>query len=198
MKRICVFCGSGLGKDPVYRMVAEKLGILLAQSGIEVVYGGGHVGLMGVLADAVLSHNGKVTGILPQHIVDMEIAHTGLSRLIVVQSMQERKQQMERLSDGFIALPGGLGTLDELSEVLTYNQLRIHDKPLGLFNVNGYFNGLLDFFDHAVTEQFIRKEHRTNIIVSEDADQLIEKMKSFRPVQIGKWIDDIWKESAKT
>lgn len=197
MKHICVFCGSSSGENPVYRQHAAKLGKLLAKQQMGLVYGGGNVGLMGVLADSVLKHGGTVTGIIPQRIADLEIAHLGLTQLHIVDSMQERKHRMGELSDGFIALPGGFGTLDELSEVMTYNQLRIFDKPVGLLNVNRFFDGLLDFLDHCVTEKFVRTEHRNNVIVSEDAEELVGMMKAYEPVLIGKWIEDIREESKK-
>jgi uncharacterized protein (TIGR00730 family) len=197
MKRICVFCGSSSGKVPVYTRVAKELGRLLARRKIELVYGGGNVGLMGVLADSALESGGKVTGIIPQSIADMEIAHGGLTELYIVSDMQERKQKMGELSDGFIALPGGFGTLDELSEALTYNQLRIYDKPVGLLNVNDYFNGLLHFLDHCVEEKFVRPEHRNNILVADNAEALLLAMEAFEPVLIKKWIEEIREESKK-
>ncbi|MCB2220946.1 MAG: TIGR00730 family Rossman fold protein [Bacteroidetes bacterium] len=197
MEKICVFCGSSKGQDSIYEAAASALGHQLAKKGIGLVYGGGNVGLMGILADEVLSHEGTCIGIIPQSIADLEIAHLGLSELHVVPDMPQRKQMMTELSDGFIAMPGGFGTLDELSEVLTYNQLRIYDKPVGLLNINGYFNGLLAFLDHCVAEGFVREEHRKNIMVSENAGELIEMMRAYEPVQIAKWIDDI-KEERKT
>lgn len=197
MKQICVFCGSSSGENPTYRQHAVKLGLMMTEMGIGLVYGGGNVGLMGVLADSVLETGGKVTGIIPQSIADLEVAHLGLTSLQIVDTMQERKQRMGELSDGFIALPGGFGTLDELSEVLTYNQLRLYDKPVGLLNVNGYFDDLLKFLDHCVAEKFVRPEHRNNIIVSEHVDELISLMKTYKPVMIRKWIEDIREESKK-
>ena len=197
MKKICVFCGSSSGENQVYRQHAAALGRLMAGMGFELVYGGGNVGLMGVLADSALAAGGLVTGIIPQSIADLEIAHTGLTTLHIVKDMQERKQLMGELSDGFIALPGGFGTLDELSEVMTYNQLRIYDKPVGILNVNGYFDGLLGFLDHCVEERFVRPEHRKNILVAPSAPELIDLMKAFRPVMIKKWIEDIREESKK-
>ena len=140
MKRICVFCGSSSGTNRIYKEGAVRMGKVLATQNIELVYGGGKVGLMGVMADSALQHGGKVLGIIPQSIADLEIAHLGLTRLEIVDSMAERKNRMAELADGFIAMPGGFGTLDELAEILTYNQLRIFDKHLGLFNVNGYFD----------------------------------------------------------
>jgi uncharacterized protein (TIGR00730 family) len=197
MKRICVFCGSSQGKNPVYRRHAQDLGRLMARQGIELVYGGGNVGLMGVLANSILDQGGKVTGIIPQSIADLDIAHRELTVLHIVNNMQERKQRMGEISDGFIALPGGFGTLDELSEALTYNQLRIYDKPVGLLNVEGFFDGLLRFLDHCVEEKFVRPEHRNNIVVAEHGETLLSAMESFRPVMIKKWIEDIREERKK-
>ncbi|MBM3436494.1 MAG: TIGR00730 family Rossman fold protein [Bacteroidetes bacterium] len=195
MNNICVFCGSSTGKDPVYRSGAAEFGKLLAKSGITLIYGGGKVGLMGILADNALAAGGKCIGIIPRSIADLEIAHDHLTELHIVAGMQERKAMMMEISDAFIALPGGLGTLDELAEVLTYNQLRIFDKPVGLLNINGYFNGLLQYFDHGVSERFIRQEHRNNILVSDDPLLLLRKMNDYQPVLIGKWIDEIKEES---
>lgn len=197
MKSICVFCGSSTGDNPIYREGARMLGRIMAQSGLHLIYGGGNVGLMGLLADASLEHGGKVTGVIPQSIADLEIAHQGLSELHITESMGERKDLMGSLSDGFIAMPGGFGTLDELSEVLTYNQLRVYDKPVGLLNINTYFDGLLAFFDHSVEEKFVRTEHRANIFVSNEPGELIREMQSFEPVQIKKWISDIRQETSK-
>jgi len=194
MKRICLFCGSSQGKDPIYGSAAAELGKHFADNDIELIFGGGRVGLMGIIADAVIKAGGKTTGIIPKRILDMEIAHNGLARLHVVETMHERKALMAQLSDGFITMPGGFGTLDELSEVLTYNQLRYYDKPVGIFNINGYFDGLLGFFDHCTTEGFVRTEHRENIIVSDNASELIDRMKDYEPVIVDKWIDDIKEE----
>lgn len=194
MKKICVFCGSSAGQNPIYKKAAAALGQFMADQQIELIYGGGNVGLMGIMADSAIASNGKCIGIIPQSIADLEIAHTGISELHVVKGMQERKAMMTEFADGFIALPGGFGTLDELMEVLTYNQLRIHDKPVGILNVNGYFDALLRFFDHCVTEGFVRVEHRQNIFVSDNAEELINDMQAYQPVHIGKWIDDIKEE----
>ncbi len=195
MKRICIFCGSSQGKDNSYGTAANELGRHFAKNDIELIFGGGRVGLMGIIANAVINAGGKTTGIIPKRIVDMEIAHNGLTQLHIVDTMHERKALMAQLSDGFIAMPGGFGTLDELSEVLTYNQLRYYDKPVGIFNVNGYFDGLLSFLDHCMHEGFVRPEHRHNILVSDNAEELIEMMKDYEPVTVDKWIDDIKQES---
>lgn len=194
MKSICVFCGSSMGNNPAYKDEAEKLGILLANKNITLVYGGGNVGLMGVMADSNIQATGKCVGVMPGRLIDLEIAHDNLTELIVVDSMHERKGRMADLSDGFIAMPGGFGTLDELSEALTYNQLRLYDKPVGILNINGYYDLLLDFFDRNVEEKFVRPEHRNNIILSDDVEELLRKMMEYKPVSIGKWIDEIKEE----
>jgi uncharacterized protein (TIGR00730 family) len=196
MKSICVFCGSSMGINKTYRATAASFGKILAEHNITLVYGGGKVGLMGVMADSALAAGGKCIGIIPKNIADLEIAHDFLTELHIVKSMQERKAMMMEISDAFVALPGGLGTLDELAEVLTYNQLRIFDKPLGLLNVNGYFDHLTRFFDHGVTEGFVRKEHRDNIILSDNAHELLKKLNQYQPVHIGKWIEEIKEESS--
>lgn len=194
MKRICVFCGSSMGYQRVYKQAAENLGELLAKNDIGLVYGGANVGLMKVLANATMQNGGEVIGVMPQLLIDKEVAHNGLKQMHVVQSMAERKAMMVELSDAFIALPGGFGTLDELSEILTFNQLRISDKPLGLLNVAGYFDSLLRFLDHGVSEGFVREEHRSNIIVSFDCKSLLQKLKRYEPVGMGKWIEEIKSE----
>jgi uncharacterized protein (TIGR00730 family) len=197
MKSICVFCGSSMGWNSAYRKVAEEFGRLLADKNITLVYGGGNVGLMGIMADSNIASQGVIIGIMPKSIADLEIAHNNLTELYLVDSMSERKLKMAELSDGFVALPGGFGTLDELTEVLTYSQLRIFDKPIGLLNINGYFDYFLKFLDQSVIEGFVREEHRENIVVSSDPLDLLEKMSLFEPVHIGKWIEDIKEENNK-
>ncbi len=189
MKRVCVFSGSSPGADLAYRAAAIDLGHLLADRGIELVYGGAHVGLMGALADAALEGGGRVIGVIPQSLVDREIAHPGLSDLRVVDSMHERKAQMAELADAFVALPGGVGTLEELFEVYTWNQLGLHAKPLGLFNVRGYFDGLVRFLDHAVEERFVTRENRAMLLVSEHLDELIDGLDGWQAPRRPKWID---------
>nr|MDQ3828277.1 TIGR00730 family Rossman fold protein [Candidatus Tectomicrobia bacterium] len=159
MKRLCVYCGSNPGSQPDYTEAARNLARVLVKRNIEVVYGGASVGIMGVLADAILAEGGHVIGIIPQALVDKEVAHRGLSDLRVVKSMHERKTLMAELSDGFIALPGGLGTLEELFEVLTWALLGLHQKPCGLLNIRDYYRSLIDFLDHAVAERFIKDVH---------------------------------------
>lgn len=174
-----MFCGTNTGSRPEYGAAARELGRLLAQQEIELVYGGASVGIMGELADSVQEHGGHVTGIIPQQLMEKEAAHTGIRNLIVVASMHQRKSQMADMSDGFIALPGGIGTLEGFLEVLTWGQLGIHTKPSGILNVEGYFDGLNGFFDHAVREGFLTEEHRRAIIVESDPESLLERMRAY-------------------
>jgi uncharacterized protein (TIGR00730 family) len=183
--RICVFCGTNAGERPEYGAAARELGKLLADEGIELVYGGASVGIMGELADAVHEHGGHVTGIIPQQLMKKEAAHTGIPDLIVVASMHQRKSQMADLSDGFIALPGGIGTLEGYFEILTWGQLGIHRKPSGILNVAGYFDRLIDFLDHAVQDGFLEQEHREMIVVEPDARKLLERLRQYAPAEGG-------------
>ena len=189
MKSICVFTGSSPGAQPAYAEAAEALGRTLAERGLELVYGGAQVGLMGTLADAALASGGRVVGVLPEALVSKEIAHTGLSKLHVVSSMHERKALMAELSDGFVALPGGLGTLEELAEVLTWAQLGLHAKPCGLLDVAGYYTGLLSFLDHAVTERFVHPEHRSLLIAGDVPGALLDQLAAWRAPKLEKWLD---------
>jgi len=189
MRRLCVFLGSNTGRRPEYEQAAGALGTLLAQQGIALVYGGASVGLMGALADAALKAGGEVIGVIPQRLVDKEIAHTGLSDLRIVGSMHERKALMAELSDGFIALPGGAGTLEELFEVWTWAQLGSHAKPCAMLNVEGYFDRLLGFLDHSVEESFMRREHRDMLLSAQDPSDLLEKLRNYRAPTVTKWID---------
>jgi hypothetical protein len=189
MRRICVFCGSSPGAHPDYGAVTVELAEALAGAGLGVVYGGASVGLMGVLADAALAAGGEVAGVIPQSLVDSEIAHPGLSELHVVGSMHERKALMAELSDGFVALPGGTGTLDELFEVYTWTQLGLQAKPLGLLDVRGYFAQLAGFLDHAVQERFVTPEHRGMLVVEERPLAMIAAFRRWRAPARGKWID---------
>lgn len=179
--RICVFCGTNTGSQPEYGAAARQLGQALAERDIELVYGGASVGIMGELADSVQEHGGHVTGIIPQQLVEKEAAHTGIPNLIVVASMHQRKSQMADMSDGFIALPGGIGTLEGFLEILTWGQLGIHAKPAGILNVKGYFDGLTGFLDHAVREGFLTEEHRNHIIVENEATRLLDRMRAYTP-----------------
>jgi len=189
LSSICVFCGSNAGARPAYRQAAEVVGRSLAQRGVRVVYGGATVGMMGTLADAARGAGGEVIGVIPRSIFDREIGHTGLDDLRVVGSMHERKALMAELSDAFIALPGGIGTLEELFEVYTWAQLGIHAKPLGLLDVADYFQPLVAFLDHAVQERFLRPEMRTMLAVSDDLDDLLAALEASEPVTLQKWID---------
>ena len=190
MRRLCVFCGSSPGARPAYGEAAEQLGRLLVAEGIGLVYGGGHVGLMGRLADAVLAEGGEAIGVMPEALVAREIAHTGLSDLHVVRSMHERKASMAELADGFVALPGGLGTVEELFEVYTWAQLGLHRKPCALLDVDGYFEGIARFLDHAVEERFLGAEHRSMLIVERDPRALLDRLERFEPeAVVPKWID---------
>ena len=175
-KRICVFCGSSAGVRPDYAEAAEALGHLLASRDIGIVYGGSHRGLMGTLADAALAAGGEVIGVIPRDMVEREVAHTGLSGLRIVESMHERKALMADLADGFIAMPGGFGTLDEFCEILTWAQLGLHAKPCGMLNVAGFFDPLLAAFDHAVAEGFIRPAHRGMMISEQNPVLLVNRL----------------------
>ena len=183
LNRVCVFCGTNPGSRPEYGAAARQLGELLAADGIELVYGGASVGIMGELADAVQEHGGHVTGVIPQQLVEKEVAHTGIRNLIVVASMHQRKAQMADMSDGFVALPGGIGTLEGFFEILTWGQLGIHAKPCGLLNVAGYFDGLTAFLDHAVREGFLTAVHRAMVLVDDDPRRLLGRMRAYEPPQ---------------
>ena len=174
---VCVFCGSSPGAHPAYEAAARDLGASLARAGERVVYGGASVGLMGALADAALAAGGEVVGVIPQSLVDREIAHRGLSVLHVVGTLHERKARMAELSDAFVALPGGAGTLEELFEVYTWGQLGLHSKPVALVNVRGYWDGLLAFLDHALAEGFIRPEHRTRMAVADGPEAVLDAVR---------------------
>lgn len=189
MKRICVFCGSSPGRNPVYRDAAEAMGRLLAREGIGLVYGGSSIGLMTAAADAALAAGGEVIGVIPRCLEAKEIAHPGLSALHVVETMHERKALMAGLADGFVALPGGMGTFDEFFEVVTWAQLGIHAKPYGLLNVAGYYDRLTAFLDHTVAEGFVKKELREMIVVEERPDALLERFRAYRPPVAEKWLD---------
>jgi uncharacterized protein (TIGR00730 family) len=188
MKRIAVYCGSNKGARPEYTAAAQALGALLAREKIELVYGGGMVGLMGIVADAALKHDGHVIGVIPEKLVIKEVVHEKLPDLRVVKNMHERKALIAELSDGFIALPGGYGTYEEFCEVLAWSQLGYHQKPFGLLDAAGFYRSLLEFFDHATQEGFIRPKHRELVLVDEDAEKLLHRMKSFRPPAEVKWV----------
>jgi uncharacterized protein (TIGR00730 family) len=187
---VTVYCGSNRGADPAFADAARELGRLLASSGIRVVYGGAHVGLMGVLADAALEAGGEVIGVMPQALMDREIGHTGLSDLRVVGSMHERKALMVDLADAFIALPGGVGTLEELVEVYTWSQLGIHSKPLGVLNAGGYYDKLGAFLDEAVEQRFLRPQHREALIFDADPETLLARLAAAEPPPLSKWMTE--------
>ena len=178
MKRLCVFCGANAGTRAEYGASARELAAVLARRGLGLVYGGGNVGLMGMLADAMLHAGGEVIGVIPQHLVAREVAHRGVTRLHVVDDMHQRKAMMNELSDAFVALPGGFGTLEEFFEILTWSQLGIHRKPSGLLNVSGYYDDLLAMLDHAVTEGFLLPANRKLVIADTDADALVKRLAS--------------------
>lgn len=189
MNSICVFCGSSPGKDPAYAEAARLLGHTLAERNITLVYGGGHVGLMGVVADAALEKGGEVVGVMPKSLVEREIGHTEITKLHVVGSMHERKALMSDLSEGFIALPGGNGTLEEFFEVLTWAQLGEHGKPCGLLNVSGYYDPLLAVFNNMVSQEFLRPEHRKLVLLEEDPSALLGRFENYEPPKTVKWIE---------
>ena len=172
-----------------YAVAAGDLGRTLAAGNIRLVYGGGHVGLMGALADAVLHGGGRVVGVIPRHLVDKELAHSGLTELIVVHSMHERKQRMADLADAFVALPGGIGTFEELLEIMTWAQLGLHTKPIGILDVAGYYRPLVALLDNAVREGFLQNEHVQGIVVATDAAELLQRLAQARPPQVPKWLD---------
>jgi hypothetical protein len=196
MKKICIFCGSSMGFNPIYKEKAAELGRVLADNGCELLFGGGSVGLMKVIADVMMEHGCKVTGTITKHLLDMHVGHDGIDELIVVDTMAERKKILEDMADGFIALPGGIGTMDEFFEAYVLSQLRVFDKPVALYNVNGYYDGIVQFIDHIADEGFMRREHADNLIVSDDAADLLEKMRQFQPADVTKWVVEI-KEQVK-
>ncbi len=196
MKKICIFCGSSMGFDPIYKEKAAELGHVLADHGCELLFGGGSVGLMKVIADVMMERGCKVTGTITKHLLDMHVGHDGIDELIVVESMAERKKILEDMADGFIALPGGIGTMDEFFEAYVLSQLRVFDKPVALYNVNGYYDGIVAFIKHIADEGFMRREHAENLIVSDDAKDLLAKMEQFEPADVTKWVVEI-KEQVK-
>lgn len=189
MKRLCVFCGSNKGARPVYTAAAKALGQAFVKRNIGLVYGGGNVGLMGVIADEILAQGGEAIGVIPHSLVRREVSHQSLTAQHVVGTMHERKALMAELSDGFIAMPGGMGTFDEFCEILTWAQLGIHQKPCGILNVENYFTPLLTMFDHAVTEGFLRDAHRALVLEATEPDDLLDALAAYRPQQVEKWLD---------
>ncbi len=189
LSSVAVYCGSSPGADPRFAEAATALGRLLAEREIRLVYGGGHVGLMGVLADAALRHGGEVYGVITRALEEREIAHQGLTALEVVETMHERKAVMADTADAFIMLPGGFGTLDEFFEVVTWTQLGIHSKPCGVLNVNGFFDPLLALLETATQQRFLRPEHRDLVVTEASPVSLVERLSSWAPLTVAKWLD---------
>ena len=193
IKSICVFCGSSAGSNEFYTLKARELGLLFVEKGITLVYGGSNVGLMREIADTMMAAGGKVIGVMPHNLIQREVAHKGITEFRVVETMAERKAVMDELSDAFISMPGGIGTLDELFEVMSCNQLELINKPVALFNVLGYWDQLLAFLDHSVDQRFVKAEHRINLISESDEKILLEKILNYKPVKVegGKWIKEL-------
>ena len=189
VRSVCVFCGASIGANPAYREAAVTLGQAIARRGLTLVYGGGAVGMKGIDADAAMAAGGEVVGIIPQSLLDAEVGHKGLTRLEVVDGMHARKARMAELSDAFIALPGGLGTLEELFEVWTWGQLGYHAKPLGLLDVNGFYEKLGGLLDHIVEEGFVRPQHRAMLLLGQQPDALLDGMNEFVAPVVPKWVD---------
>ncbi|MFB6095909.1 MAG: TIGR00730 family Rossman fold protein [Haloferacaceae archaeon] len=190
MERICVYCGSNPGRDPAYREAATAFGRELVARDLGLVYGGGTVGMMGTLADAVLEAGGEAHGVIPESLLEREPPHRGLTELDVVQSMHERKARMVELADGFVALPGGYGTFEELLEVLTWAQLGFHRSPCGVLNVAGYYDDLVAFLDHAVAEEFVSQDHREMVVVAEDPGPLLDGFERYEPPAVKRYVRD--------
>ncbi|MEJ1095209.1 MULTISPECIES: TIGR00730 family Rossman fold protein [unclassified Pseudoxanthomonas] len=197
MKSICVYCGSNAGNKPAYTERAIALGDRIAKEGLQLVYGGGNVGLMGIVADAVLQAGGEVIGVIPEQLVGWEVAHRGLTRLEVVANMHERKMRMFDLADGFVALPGGFGTLDEMFEMLTWRQLGIGGKPCAFLDVEGFYTPLISMIDRMVEERFLHADQRNDLWHGEDIDALMQWMKDYEPAQASKWIDEKRRKSLR-
>jgi uncharacterized protein (TIGR00730 family) len=189
IKSLCVYCGSSPGATPVYADAARGLAQAMVKQGIALVYGGGNVGLMGIIADEVLRLGGKATGVIPQALLQKELGHKGLTQLHIVKDMHERKAMMADLSDGFIAMPGGVGTLEELFEVFTWAQLGFHQKPIGLLNVDGFYDGLLQFIQHMVSQRFLKGEQAEILIAAAQGEELLQRFQSFVPHLVPKWLD---------
>ena len=198
IKSVCVFCGSSPGADPDYTTAARQLGRMMGQQGITLVYGGSNIGLMRAIADACLAEGGHVIGVMPQGLIDREVAYTDLKEFHVVESMSIRKEKMAELSDAFIAMPGGIGTLDEIFEAMSWNQLEIMDKPVALLNTKGFYDQLVSFLDYTVQQRFVRPEHHNNLLVNENPGLLLEAIESYVSLKVdNKWIDDLKSETAR-
>lgn len=191
MKSLCVYCGSSAGASPVYADAARRLAKVMVDDNIALVYGGGNVGLMGVIADEVLRLGGDATGVIPKALMDKEVGHQGLTRLHIVKDMHERKAKMAELSEGFVAMPGGIGTLEELFEVFTWSQLGFHEKPIGLLNVNGFYEGLIGFLDHVIQERFLRREQASLLVHAAEPHELVNLLKNYRPQRHEKTFDRV-------
>jgi uncharacterized protein (TIGR00730 family) len=189
MKRICVFCGSSLGNSALYQESAKKLGTLLAKQKIELVYGGASVGLMGCVANACLENGGSVIGIIPKNLAEMEVAHDHLTELRIVATMHERKELMSKLSDGFISLPGGIGTLEETFEMFTWLQLGLQIKPMGLLNIANFYDDIKNMLQRMVADEFLLDQHRNMLLMESDIEKLLKKLLSYQPVKLDKWFD---------
>ncbi len=190
LKRIAVFCGSSMGNDPQLSITAMNVGKTLAQNNIELVYGGARIGLMGAVADGVLQSGGRAIGVIPEFLKSKEVAHEGLTELITVSSMHERKTKMNELCDGVIALPGGFGTLEELFEMLTWAQLGLHKKPIALFNMNDFYDPLVELLNTMVAKKFLRQENYSMLLVATNITDVLNQMKNYQPPIVGKWISD--------
>ncbi|WDS37118.1 TIGR00730 family Rossman fold protein [Pseudoxanthomonas sp.] len=190
MKSVCVYCGSNAGSKPIYAQRAAELGKRLAADGLRLVYGGGNVGLMGTVANAVLEAGGEVTGVIPQQLADWEVAHRGLTKLEIVGSMHERKARMFELADGFVTLPGGFGTMEEIFEMLTWRQLGIGNKPCAFLDMDGFYAPLIGMIDRMVDERFLHPAQREDLWYGEDIDQMLGWMRDYTPAQASKWIDE--------
>ncbi|MFO8128415.1 MAG: TIGR00730 family Rossman fold protein [Bacteroidales bacterium] len=193
MKNVCVFCGSSRGVKDVYSELALSFAQALAEENLNLIYGGANIGLMKVLADELLEKGGKVYGVMPGNLIDREIAHNGITKMYIVDTMSERKQTMARLSDAFVILPGGVGTMDELFEMMSWNQLGLMKKPLGIFNIDGFFDHLVAFLDHALEEKFLREEHRKNLVVEKHPVLLLKKLREFRFSDPQEWVERLKK-----
>lgn len=189
MNKVAIFCGSSYGNEKIFKEYVSKLGHTLASRGIGVVYGGAKVGLMGIIADSVLNAGGEVIGVIPKFLQGKEIAHDKLTDLIIVDTMHQRKSKMDELSDGVIALPGGFGTMEEFFEILTWGQLGLHKKPMGLLNIDGFFDPLLQFIQNMVDKGFLKRINQEMVLVSSDVDQLLDRMENYQPPTAGKWIE---------
>ncbi len=194
MKNICVFCGSSIGSDKRYAEAAERLGDVLADNDCTLYYGGGSVGLMNVIANCMIERGKKVIGVMPEFLLSHEIGHPNITKMISTKTMAERKDILMRESDAFIAMPGGFGTLDEITEVVVADQLRLMDKPMALYNTLGYFDGFITWIERGIKDGFVRSEHHKNLIITDNPHELLEKMKNYNPLKIEKWIKDIISE----